>query len=285
MATKLTKRTNTKDVFDKVVEEHDPPSAEMIENTTDAVDSETSEAADSTPSVEDADTGEARDGETDGADEQPSTPSRRKLWLRRFITPRVENADTVDAQDDEAQDDEAQDDDTDGADKQPRTPSRPKRWLRRFIAGAAGIIFVAALGLSGFLGWQLEQQTDVNDAGRAALAAAQSYAVALTSIDTNSVDKNFTQVVDGATGEFKDMYSQSAGQLRQVLIDNKAMSKGVVIDSAIKSATKTKVDVVLFIDQWISNVVSPQPRMDRSRVAMTMELIDGRWLASKVELK
>jgi Mce-associated membrane protein len=280
VVTKLIKRTNTKSVFEKIVEQHDPPSAETVENTTDAVDSETSEAADSTPSVEDADTVEARDGDTDGADERPSTPSRRKRWLRRFITPRVENADTVDAQDVEAQDD-----DTDGADKPLLTPSRRKRWLRRFIAGAAGVIFVAALGLSGFLGWQLKQQKDVNDAGRAALAAAQSYAVALTSIDTNSVDKNFTQVVDGATGEFKDMYSQSAGQLRQVLIDNKAMSKGVVIDSAIKSATKTKVDVVLFIDQWISNVVSPQPRMDRSRVAMTMELIDGRWLASKVELK
>ena len=43
--------------------------------------------------------------------------------------------------------------------------------------------------------------------------------------------------------------------------------------------------MVLFVDQWITNVASPQPRLDRSRVAMTMELVDGRWLASKVELK
>jgi Mce-associated membrane protein len=63
------------------------------------------------------------------------------------------------------------------------------------------------------------------------------------------------------------------------------MSKGTIIDSAVKSGSKTKVDVVLFVDQWITNVASPQPRLDRSRVAMTMELIDGRWLASKVELK
>jgi Mce-associated membrane protein len=237
MAIKLIKRTNTKDVFDKIVEQGDAPSAETVENTTSAADSETSEEADSTPSGEDADTVEAQDEDTDGADEQPSTPSRRK------------------------------------------------RWLRRFIVGTAGVIFVAALGFSGFSGWQLKQQKEVDDAGRAALAAAQGYAVALTSIETNSVDKNFAEVVDGSTGEFKDMYSQSASQLRQVLIDNKAMSKGVVVDSAIKSATKTKVEVVLFIDQWISNVVSPQPRMDRNRVAMTMELIDGRWLASNVELK
>ena len=33
------------------------------------------------------------------------------------------------------------------------------------------------------------------------------YAEVLTSIDSNNVDENFRQVLDGATGEFKDMYS------------------------------------------------------------------------------
>lgn len=193
------------------------------------------------------------------------------------------------------------DDDADGADHPNATddgedadnvvdsetplPSRRRRWLRRILAAAAGVVFVAALGLSGFLGWQLKQQNDTAAAGRAALAAAQKYAVILTSIDTNNVDQNFTQVLDGATGGFKDMYSQSASQLRQLLIDNKAMSKGIVIESAIKSATKTKVEVLIFIDQSIRNTANPQPRIDRSRVAMTMELIDNRWLASKVDLK
>ena len=165
------------------------------------------------------------------------------------------------------------------------SPSARTRWLRYTLTAVTILIFVAALGSSGYFGWQYTQQQDIDSASRAALSSAQRFAVTLTSIDTNSVDQNFTQVVDGSTGEFKDIYSQSANQLRQVLIDNKAMSKGTIIDSAVKSASKTKVDVVLFVDQWITNVASPQPRLDRSRVAMTMELIDGRWLASKVELK
>jgi Mce-associated membrane protein len=164
-------------------------------------------------------------------------------------------------------------------------PTRRRRWLRRVLTAAVGIVLIAAVGLSGFLAWQLKQHNDTAAAGRAALATAQRYAAALTSIDTNNVDQNFTQVLDGATGEFKDMYSQSASQLRQVLIDNKAISKGIVVDSAIKSASKTKVEVLIFIDQSISNVVNPQPRIDRSRVAITMELIDNHWLASKVDLK
>jgi Mce-associated membrane protein len=163
--------------------------------------------------------------------------------------------------------------------------SRARRLLRRSIVVAAGILFVAALGLSAFLGWQLKQQHDTAAAGRAALAVARSYAVTLTSVDTKDIDHNFAQVLDGATGEFKDMYSQSATQLRQVLIDNKAVSNGTVVDAAIKSTTKTKVEVLLFVDQSISNVVNPEPRIDRNRVEMTMELIDNRWLASKLDIQ
>ena len=165
------------------------------------------------------------------------------------------------------------------------TPPRGRRLLRRILAGMVGVVVIAALSAAALLGWQLKQRDDTAAAGRAALATAQSYAVTLTSVDATNIDQNFAQVLDGATGEFKDMYSQSASQLRQVLIDNKATSHGTVVDAAIKSASKTRVEVLVFVDQSISNVVNPQPRIDRSRVAMTMELVDNRWLASKVDIK
>ncbi|MED5813341.1 DUF3329 domain-containing protein [Mycolicibacterium sp. 050232] len=164
-------------------------------------------------------------------------------------------------------------------------PSVRRRWTYWAVRALIFIIFVAAVALSAFLGWQHKQHTDVTDAGNTALDTAKSYAIALTSIDTNAIDNNFAQVLNGATGEFKDMYSQSATQLRQVLVDNKATSKGTVVDAAVKSAAKDKVEVLLFVDQAITNVANPEPRLDRSRIDMTMELVDGRWLASSVELK
>ena len=63
-------------------------------------------------------------------------------------------------------------------------------------------------------------------AGQQAQQAAVKYAEISTSVDSNKVDENFNQVLDGATGEFKDMYSQSSMQLRQLLIDNKAAATG-----------------------------------------------------------
>ena len=143
---------------------------------------------------------------------------------------------------------------------------------------------MAALGLAAFFGWQLKQVNDAAEAGRTALDVARSYAVTLTSVDYQKIDENTTQVLDGATGEFKDMYSQSSVQLRQLLIDNKATAHGVVVDSAIQSESTGKVVVLVFIDQTVSNMAVPDPRIDRSRIKMTMEKVDGRWRASKVQL-
>lgn len=160
----------------------------------------------------------------------------------------------------------------------------PPRWRRILLRTAVVLLALAPVGLSGFLGWRLWQQHQIANASDEARQAAVSYAQVLTSIDSNKVDENFNQVLDGSTGEFKDMYSKSSLQLRQLLIDNKATAHGVVVASGIESATKNKVVVLLFVDQTVANMNMPDPRIDRSRMQLTMEYVDGRWRASKVEL-
>lgn len=161
-------------------------------------------------------------------------------------------------------------------------PKRPwKRYLRRSVLP---VLLVASLAVSAFLGWRLWEEHQVKLAGEQAQQAAIGYAQVLTSIDSNKVDENFRQVLDGATGEFKDMYTQSSVKLRQLLIDNKATAHGVVVDSAIQSESTDKVVVLVFIDQTVTNTAAPDPRIDRSRIKMTMEKVDGRWRASKVQL-
>ncbi|UNB49738.1 DUF3329 domain-containing protein [Mycolicibacterium sp. YH-1] len=174
--------------------------------------------------------------------------------------------------------------DTDAGADTDEGEDRPRPWLRRVLVGVVAVIFVAALAVSGVLGWLLWQEREVTRAGEQAQQAAVAYAQILTSIDSSKVDENFHQVLDGSTGEFKDMYSQSSVQLRQLLIDNKASAHGVVVESAIQSASKDKVVVLLFVDQSVSNTSVPDPRIDRSRIKMTMEFVDGRWRASQVAL-
>ncbi len=180
--------------------------------------------------------------------------------------------------------------DEEGGDDEPllakrEAPTRRKRPWRQYLRrGALPVLLVASLAVSGFLGWRQWQEHQIHQAGQQALQAALKYAQVLTSIDANNVDQNFHDVLDGATGEFKDMYTQSSVQLRQLLIDNKATAHGVVVDSAIQSESTDKVVVLVFIDQTITNTAVPDPRIDRSRIKMTMEKVDGRWRASKVQL-
>lgn len=143
---------------------------------------------------------------------------------------------------------------------------------------------VVAVTAAAVLGWKLQQANAVDNASAAALDAARQYAVVLTRVSSDDLDANFDAVPDGATGQFKDMYARSSEQLRQLLVDNKATAEGVVIETGVKSATTTKVEVVLFVDQTVTSTVSPESRLDRSRVVMTMELVDGRWPASDVVL-
>ncbi|MEW2481828.1 DUF3329 domain-containing protein [Mycobacterium sp. NPDC049093] len=182
-------------------------------------------------------------------------------------------------------DDEAKDEDEAEEAAEPESSDATSRGRRRWaLVGVVAVVVAASLALSGFLGWQLWQTKQVAQAGQQAQDAAVNYAQVLTSIDSNKVDENFNQVLAGATGEFKDMYSQSSMQLRQLLIDNKATAHGVVVQSAVQSASKDKVVVLLFVDQSVANSTVPDPRIDRSRIKMTMEKVDGQWRASKVEL-
>lgn len=186
--------------------------------------------------------------------------------------------------------DEAEDQDEGGLLRRKRPDAerrkRPRKQdLRQYLRrGILPLLLVASLAVSGFLGWRQWQDHRVKLAGEQAQQAAISYAQVLTSIDSNKVDENFRQVLDGATGEFKDMYTQSSVKLRQLLIDNKATAHGVVVDSAIQSESMNKVVVLVFIDQTVTNTAAPDPRIDRSRIKMTMEKVDGRWRASKVQL-
>jgi Mce-associated membrane protein len=175
-------------------------------------------------------------------------------------------------------------DESDATDATEAAAPAPKRRRIGLAAVACGLLFSVLVGALGFLGWHQYEQYQVATASAAALQAAKDYAVVLTTLDAKNIDDNYRKSLDGATGEFKDAYSQGANQLRQVLIDNKASGTGIVVAAAVKSATPDQVEVLLFVDQSITNAANPSPRIDRNRIDMTMQKSDGRWLASKVEI-
>ncbi len=162
--------------------------------------------------------------------------------------------------------------------------SRWRTLIPRPVTAVLAVLLVAAVVCAAVFGWKLKARNDDEAAGQAAMAAAKDYAVALTSIDSAHIDADFATVLNGATGEFKDMYSQSATQLKPLLLQAKSVSKGHVVAASVQSVSGDHAVVMLFVDAQITNVTNPDPRVDRNRILMTMDRVGGRWLASKVDL-
>jgi len=115
--------------------------------------------------------------------------------------------------------------------------------------------------------------------------AAQTYAVDLTTYDYTSLDKDFSWATDGATTSFAKEYSQANGPLRTVITKLKARATGSVNEAAATAESSSKVTVLLFVDQTISNGTNNKKRIERNRVVMTMVNQHGRWLVDDVTLR
>lgn len=165
--------------------------------------------------------------------------------------------------------------------------SAPSPWRRRgtWLRWVAAAALVLLAGATTFLGQQVFQQHQKDVAAAQALAAAEHYAVTLTSVDSNTLDKHVAAVLDGSTGEFNATYARTiGGQHRQHVVNNQVTTHGKVVESAVKSATANTVQVLLMVDQSVSSLATAEPQIDHSRIKMTMQKVDGRWLVSKVEL-
>lgn len=160
--------------------------------------------------------------------------------------------------------------------------ARLRRRAKAALRGVAAVIFVAAVSAVCYESWLLAQQRQRNLATAQAVDAAANYAVTLTSTSTDTIDQNITDILNGATGEFKDRYTKASSRLRQALIEYKVSTRGVVVDSAVKAAVKDRVDTVLLVQESVTNSMSHDPHTELTAVRITMERVNGRWLASKV---
>lgn len=167
-------------------------------------------------------------------------------------------------------------------------PVAAPRRVRLSLPAAIGlsVLLVAALAAAVTFGLLLKGKSDTDAAANEALNTARTFAVTLTTYDYNNLDKNFADVLDGSTGDFKNEYSGGSSTLRQLLQQAKATSHGTVLDAGVKSASTDRVELVLVANQVVTNaaIKEGESRVDRSRFLMTLEKHDGRWLVSTVRM-
>jgi len=116
------------------------------------------------------------------------------------------------------------------------------------------------------------------------IAIAETYALNLTSYDYSRLDQDFARVLDTATGEFKDQYQVAKESLREAIVKFKGKATGQVLARAVLSLDGKNAEVILFVDQTVTNSNTAQPRIDRLRMRMGLEKQSGRWLINKLDL-
>lgn len=166
----------------------------------------------------------------------------------------------------------------DGSDEN-HTVSRRRRWF-----AAAAVVAVLA-GAGGYVAWMKGEQHERDVAAAQATSAAKKYVLALINLDSKSMDSSIKEILADSTGEFKAQYGKSNGVLRLMLLDHDASTHGHIVDSRVQSADPDKVDLVFQVEQSVITSDDPDPEIDRSSIQITMDKVDGRWLASKVDLQ
>jgi Mce-associated membrane protein len=158
---------------------------------------------------------------------------------------------------------------------------RPVR--QRVIVWAAIILVVCALVTTAVQGWQYNNQRRLDDARQQALAAARQTTVNFVTISAATVDRDLKRVEDGATGDFKDEFTQAAPQVRAAVVENKVDSRGTVLRAAVVSSDRSSAVVLVAVDATVSNVNAPTGRLAHYRIRVNLALVNGVWLVSTLE--
>lgn len=138
-----------------------------------------------------------------------------------------------------------------------------------------------ALAITAGAGYLKQAGASMHDSERAGVTATRTAAegtVAILSYRPDSVDHELNAARDRLTGPFKDSYTTL---IRDVVIPG-STEKRIAANASVPAAAPVSVSdrhavVLLFVDQT-TTVGNDPPTQTASRVRVTLDNVDGRWL-------
>ncbi|MGY4101943.1 hypothetical protein ACW2Q0_20690 [Nocardia sp. R16R-3T] len=123
----------------------------------------------------------------------------------------------------------------------------------------------------------------VTTAVREARDSAQSRVPKVLSYDFNTVDTEFPTATQNLTGKFHDDFGKL---VTSVIIPaahrDSIVTKATIVGAAVVSAGQDEVTLLLFLNQETTSTKYQGPRLDGSRVRVTMARDAGTWLVSDI---
>lgn len=146
-----------------------------------------------------------------------------------------------------------------------------------------GVLLVLLVAAAGFLWFTRPDDSPVStDDYAAVLQSARSAVVDLASFDYLTVDDDLEQIRRVTTGDFSEQAVEEFEGQRENITQFEMVVNTEVIGAGVTQADEATATVMLLLEATSENAVDPQPVIEKSRVQVTLEKVDGRWLLTGI---
>jgi Mce-associated membrane protein len=189
----------------------------------------------------------------------------------------------VDADDDEAPDSVVVvSDDEDSDDSEP-TGRRWPRLARMVVYGILPGLALLLAAAAGYLKWVDSTVRDAEVARAQSVQSAVDSTVSMLSYRPDTVTQNLAAALDRMTGGFRDSYASLTHDVVIPGAKQRQISAVATVPAAASvSATQTHAVVLLYVNQ-ATTIGNDPPTDSASRVKVTLEKVNDRWLISQFD--
>ena len=148
------------------------------------------------------------------------------------------------------------------------------------LIGLLALAAVAAVLAVVFLANRLGDVADEEARRQEILQTARQQGVNITTLDYQTVDEDLQRVLELSTGTFRKEFRSGTNDLTDLVVKNKAVSTGEVLEAGIVTADSDSARVLVVADSTVSNGSSAQPQVRHYRMQLDLVRRGTRWLTS-----
>ncbi len=156
---------------------------------------------------------------------------------------------------------------------------------RRYFAAAVvlGLVLCGAVG-SLFLHQRSDAARQDDGARAAVLKEVRAAVPDILGYDYARLDEDINRGAAHLTPAFETDYRALAeSSIRPTAVKYKAIVVADLVSAGVESVDRRSAQVLIFVNQTTRTTALPAPRVDSSRVRVTLERSDGRWRVGSIE--
>lgn len=155
--------------------------------------------------------------------------------------------------------------------------------------GAWNALLIALVLAAAALGWWRLSPSPDEDAhagpdphgaavAEEVLEVAEADVVGLLSFDPAHVERQLETATARLTGAFREEYARMADRVIVPAARRHGITtRAAVVGRGLVDVTEDEAQVLLFVNQRTTSDTQPKPRIDGSRLRISLELVDGEW--------